>query len=178
MKQEEKRPLSYEMLGKLVPTWCRVTKYDSLASFKSLKDALQGKDMIVVLYNIHDPKSKKVINEPGHFVVINARAKGQPVEYFSSTGWTPGKEISTTHSDANIFNRLLGTNFVYNSVQFQRDLDINTCWRFVLSRCVFGHLTLKEFQRLFKQHITLSNADDVVTLMTILTTMAHDFESQ
>ena len=148
MKQEEKRALSYEMLGTLVPKWCRVTKYDSLASFKSLKDALQGKDMIVVLYNIHDPKSRKVINEPGHFVVINNRSKGPP-EYFSSTGWSPGKELSKTHSDANIFNRLLGTNFVYNSVQFQKDLDINTCWRHCLMRCVLGHLTLKEYQRLF-----------------------------
>ena len=145
MKQEEKRPLSYEMLGTLVPKWCRVTKYDSLANFKSLKEALQGSEMIVVLYNIHDPKSRKVINEPGHFIVINARAKGQPAEYFSSTGWSPGKELSKTHSDPNIFDRLLGTNFVYNSTQFQRDLDINTCWRHCLMRCVLGHLTLNSF---------------------------------
>ena len=178
MKQEEKRPLSYEMLGRLVPTWCLVTKYDALANFKTLKDALRGKSMMVVLYNIHDPKSKKVINEPGHFIVINARAKGQPVEYFSSVGWSPGKELSKTHSDAEIFNKLLGKNFVYNSVQYQRDLDINTCWRHVLTRCVFGHLTLKQYQTLFKQHVTLSSADDVVTIMTLLITMKHDFESK
>ena len=178
LKEEEKRPLSYEMLGRLLPRWCLVTKYDSLANFKTLKDALQGKEMMVVLYNLHDAKSKKLINAPGHFIVINARSKGQPVEYFSSTGWTPGKELAKTHSDPDIFNRLLGKNFVYNSVQFQRDLDINTCWRHCLMCCILGHLTLKEYQRLFKQHVTLSTADDVVTIATLLITLQHDLESQ
>ena len=178
LKEEEKRPLSYEMLGTLLPRWCLVTKYDSLANFKTLKDALQGKEMMVVLYNLHDAKSKRLINAPGHFIVINARSKGQSVEYFSSTGWTPGKELAKTHSDPDIFNRLLGKNFVYNSVQFQRDLDINTCWRHCLMRCILGHLTLKEYQRLFKQHVTLSSADDVVTIATLLITLQHDLESK
>ena len=74
LKKEVKRPLSYEMLSTLVPKWCRVTKYDSLAKFKTLKDALMGKEMMVVLYNVHDRISKKLLNMPGHFIIINTRA--------------------------------------------------------------------------------------------------------
>ena len=96
IKKEKNRPLSYEMLDTLLPKWCRVTKYDSLKNVKTLKAALQGKQMLVVLYNLHDKISKKLINAPGHFVLINTRASGQPTEYFSSMGWSPGREIATS----------------------------------------------------------------------------------
>ena len=91
IREEKKRPLSYEMLQTLLPQWCRVIKYDSLKNTKTLKAALAGKEMLVVLYNIHDRISKKLVNAPGHFIVINARARGQPTEYFSSMGWAPGR---------------------------------------------------------------------------------------
>ena len=144
LKSEVKRPLSYEMLSTLVPKWCRVTKYDSLAKFKTLKDALMGKDMMVVLYNVHDRISKKLVNMPGHFIVINARASGQPTEYFSSSGWSAGQEIAVTHSDPIIFQRLLGKSFITNTKQFEGTGDIFTCWRFCLARCILGHMTLNQ----------------------------------
>ena len=92
LKKEGKRPLSYEMLSTLVPKWCRVTRYDALAKFKTLKDALQGKQMIVVLYNVHERISRKLVNMPGHFVVINTRASGQPTEYFPLVVGAPDKK--------------------------------------------------------------------------------------
>ena len=68
IREEKKRPLSYEMLETLLPKWCRVTKYDSLKNVKTLKEALNGAQMLIVLYNLHDRISKKLINAPGHFV--------------------------------------------------------------------------------------------------------------
>ena len=175
IKEEKKRPLSYEMLETLLPKWCRVTKYDSLKNVKTLSDALKGAQMLVVLYNLHDRISKKLINAPGHFVLINTRAKGQPTEYFSSMGWSPGREIAITHSDPKIFQRLLGNNFVHNTTQFQRSGDINTCWRFILARCILGHITLAKFQALFRKKVHVSDSDDLITLMTLLITADKEF---
>ena len=73
--EEVKRPLSYEMLRDLGPSWVKVVTYDSLAKYKTLKAALGGKQMIVCLYQVHERTTKKLKNMPGHFIVINARAK-------------------------------------------------------------------------------------------------------
>ena len=176
LKKEGKRPLSYEMLSTLVPKWCRVTRYDALAKFKTLKDALQGKQMIVVLYNVHERISRKLVNMPGHFVVINTRASGQPTEYFSSSGWSPGQEIDATHSDPKIFQRLLGKSFIHNTVQFEQMGDLNTCWRWCLARSILGNRTLKQFQLLFNKKVHLDNKDDCITLMTILITAVKELQ--
>ena len=163
------------MLGKLAPKWCRVVKYDDLKSAKTLSDALKGKDCLVVLYNVHSNK-RKVLNMAGHFIVINAKSKKQPVEYFSSSGWTVSQELAATHSDASIFKRLLPKNFIYNSTKFETSGDINTCWRWCLARCVLAHITLKDFQKLFRQRVILKDTDDTIVLMTLLRTIEHDSE--
>ena len=170
---EKKRPLSYEALAKLVPKWCRVVKYDSLATAKTLREALKGKEMLVVLYNVHSNTRKKLLNMPGHFIVINSRAKG-PVEYFSSSGWSAAQELAATHSDPNIFKRLLPRNFITNSIKFEGQGDTNTCWRWVLARCVLGHLRLKDFQKLFSRKVILKDMDDTIVLISMLTTIQHD----
>ena len=177
IKKEAKRPLSYEMLETLLPKWCRVTKYDALKNVKSLKEALRGAQMLVVLYNLHDRITHKLVNAPGHFVVINSRAKGQPIEYFSSMGWGPAREIAATHSDAKIFDRLLGKNFIHNSPPFQGPGAPPPCWRYVLARCILGHITLAKFQALFRQKVHLAESDDVITLMTILTTVQKEYDA-
>ena len=163
------------MLGKLAPKWCRVVKYDDLKSAKTLSDALKGKECLVVLYNVHSNK-RKVLNMAGHFIVINAKSKKQPVEYFSSSGWTVSQELAATHSDASIFKRLLPKNFIYNSTKFETSGDINTCWRWCLARCVLAHITLKDFQKLFRQRVILKDTDDTIVLMTLLRTIEHDSE--
>ena len=175
--QEVKRPLSYEMLRRMLPSWCRFATYDSLSRFKSLKEALQGKQMLVVLYQVHDAKSKKLVNMPGHYIVLNTRAKSQPVEYFSSSGWAPSAELAATHSDKTTFTRLLGRNFIHNSVPFEKMGDMNTCWRWVLTRCVLGHVSLKDFQRLFNQKFMPKDSNDIVTLMTLLLTVKQHIKA-
>ena len=176
IKKEFKRPLSYEMLATLVPKWCRVTRYDALAKFKTLKEALQGKECMVVLYNVHEKTSRKLVNMPGHFVMINTRASGQPTEYFSSSGWGPAQEIAKTHSDPTIFKRLLGKNFIANSIAFEGRGDSNTCWRWTLARAILAHVPLKTFQALFSKKLHLEEKDDVITLMTLLITANKELQ--
>ena len=173
--EEVKRPLSYEMLQTLLPRWCKFARYDSLAKFSSLKAALGGKSILVVLYNLHDRKGK-VKNAPGHFICINARARNQPVEYFSSSGWQPAKEIAKTHSNPRVFQKLLGRNFIHNSVPFETEGDQQTCWRWVLMRCILGHVSLKEFQKLFAQKFIPNDSNDIAVLMTLLITTQKDLQ--
>ena len=172
IRENVKKPLSIEMLRTIVPSWCRVEFYDKLSKFKTLREALQGKTCICVLYQIHD-KKQNVQNKAGHFILINT-ANG--TEYFSSSGWSAAQELAATHSDPNIFKRLLPKNFVYNTTKFEGTGDINTCWRWCLARCVLGHITLKDFQKLFRQKVIVRSTDDAVILMTILRTIEHDLQ--
>ena len=86
------------------------------------------------------------------------------------------QELAATHSDPNIFKRLLPKNFIYNSTKFETSGDINTCWRWCLARCVLAHITLKDFQKLFRQRVILKDTDDTIVLMTLLRTIEHDSE--
>jgi hypothetical protein len=165
IKQEVKVPLSIEMLSKVVPKWCRVEFYDRLSKYKTLKEALRGAKCIIVLYNIHD-KKKNTLNQAGHFVLINSSAK-RP-EYFSSSGWSVAKELDVTRSDPAIFERLLGKNFIQNTVPLEKQGSSNDCWRFCLARAILADTPLKEFQKLFSNHVNLKNPDEIVTLMTML----------
>ena len=165
MKKREKEPLSIEMLAKLVPKWCRVTFYDSLGKYKTLKEAMQGKKCMAVLYQIHD-KKKNLVNRAGHFVLINV-ANGTP-EYFSSSGWDVAKELSETHSDPRILQRLLGKNFIQNKVPLEKLGATNTCWRFVLARAILMDMKLSNFQKLFQHSLQLRNPDDICTVLTML----------
>ena len=72
--------------------------------------------------------------------------------------------------------RLLPRDFVYNTTKFEGEGDINTCWRWCLARCVLGHISLKDFQKLFRQKVILRSTDDAVILMTLLKTIEHDLQ--
>ena len=165
VKRNTKQPLSIEMLTKLLPDYCRTAFYDDLAKFKNLQAALQGKNCLAILYNIHD-KAKNKLNEAGHFILINTLAGG--VEYFSSSGWDVGKELDVTNSDPKIFKRLLGSKFKRNTHPLEKMGNSNDCWRFVLARAVLAHMPLKDFIKLFSHSINLKNADEICTLLTML----------
>ena len=165
VKRNVKQPLSIEMLAKLLPDYCGTAFYDDLAKFKNLRDALQGKKCLAVLYNIHD-KAKNKLNRAGHFILINTMAGG--VEYFSSSGWDVGKELDVTNSDPNIFKKLLGSNFKRNTHPLEKMGNSNDCWRFVLARAVLASMPLKSFVKLFSHSLNLRNADEICTLLTML----------
>lgn len=167
VKKDAAAPLSIEMLAKLVPKWCRVAFYDSLKKYKTLKSAMQGKKCLAVLYQIHDSSPKRNLrNKAGHFILINV-ANGKP-EYFSSSGWSVAQELSATHSDPSIFKRLLGKKFIQNRVRLEKTGATNDCWRFVLARAILADMALPAFQKLFQHHLNLQNADDIVTILTML----------
>ena len=163
VKRNISQPLSIEMLDKLLPNYCRTAFYDDLAKFKTLKDALQGKRCIAVLYNMHS-KGKK-LNQAGHFILINTFGG---VEYFSSSGWPVWKELDVTKSDPKTFDRLLGKRFKRNTAPLEKVGDSNDCWRFVLARAVLAKMPLKKFVKLFSHSLQLSNADEICTLLTML----------
>ena len=123
IQKDVKQPLSIEMLAKLVPNYCGTAFYDDLAKYKTLTAALGGKKCLVVLYNIHDNKKNK-LNQAGHFVLINTLAGG--VEYFSSSGWSVGKELDITKSDPDIFKRLCVVRLI---------LGYSRWWRARCTRC-------------------------------------------
>ena len=164
VKRNVKQPLSIEMLAKLLPSYCGTAFYDDLAKYKTLREALQGKKCLAVLYNIHD-KSKNKLNRAGHFILINTFGG---VEYFSSSGWSVGKELDVTNSDPKIFQRLLGKKFKRNTHPLEKVGNSNDCWRFVLARAVLAKMPLKEFVKLFSHSLHLSNADEICTLLTML----------
>ena len=170
IQKDVKQPLSIEMLAKLVPNYCGTAFYDDLAKYKNLTAALGGKKCLVVLYNIHDNKKNK-LNQAGHFILINTLAGG--VEYFSSSGWSVGKELDITKSNPEIFKRLLGRNYTQNTKPLEKVGDSNDCWRFCLARAVLAKMPLKDFQKLFTHHINLTSADSIVTLMTMLSVAMH-----
>ena len=165
VKQNVKKPLSIEMLSTLLPTNAKAVFYDNLSRYKTLKDALGGKGCMVVLYNLHD-KSRKRLNQAGHFILINTMAGA--VEYFSSSGWSVAKELDITNSDPDIFRRLLGKNYITNTMPLEKVGDSNDCWRFCLARAILARMPLKKFQKLFNSHYNIKNADELVSLMTML----------
>ena len=176
IEEEVVRPLSYEDLERILPSWCGFKRYDDLAKYKTLDQAMGGKDCMAVLYNIHDKATHRTVNAPGHFILLNRRSSDNKTEYFSSTGWKPGQEIAVTHSDPNIFSRLLGQDFVYNSVPYQKDGNMNDCWRWIMCRATLGHMPLKSFQRLFSQNFIPRDSNDLVTAMTLLQTIENDLQ--
>ena len=169
IRKNVKEALSIEMMSKLVPSWCRVTFYDSLKRHKTLKSAMQGKRCMIVLYQVHD-KKKNVQNKAGHFIIINIGKGG--VEYFSSSGWSVGQELAATHSDPTTFKRLLGKKYIENRVPLEKLGNSNDCWRFCLARAILVDMSLNDFVKLFQHHLHLQNADDIVTCLTMLHTEA------
>ena len=159
--------ISTSKLKTLIPSYCRVVKYDSLKGKKSLKDVMGSAQVLIILFNIHNQKHR-VLDKPGHFFVLSTRGP-EPCVVFSSTGMSPSKEILITHSDPEVFDRILPKGTVFNSKKLQRNRSSNTCWRWCI---VFAHLCpmgLSKFQKLFSRpSLTVTNPDSLVTLVTFL----------
>jgi hypothetical protein len=103
----------------------------------------------------------------GHFVVLLRFPKY--IEYFSSFGGSPQKETQAMGQTSKILLKLLGRNFVYNSVSLQgASGSIQDCALFVLARIRLRKLKLREFQQLFKQRVVLQGADDIVAMLAVL----------
>jgi len=91
------------------------------------------------------------------------------IEYFSSLGNSPMKELELLKEPKAIFEELLGKNFNYNHRQLQSGAySVNDCAAWVLLRVYFRHLKLREFQSLFSRRITLESTDDLAAIMAVV----------
>ena len=166
LREASERTLSMAELRKIIPRYCKVKRYDALRG-KTLKDVMGSSTVLIVLWNIHD-KKPRVLNTPGHFFVISKRGPETCV-VFSSTGMTPKKELFITQSDPEVLTRILPSGTVYNNVKLQVNRDSNTCWRWGILFAHFAPMGLKKFQQLFtRPHIHISNADMLVTALTLM----------
>ena len=145
-------------LKKLLPAHATVR---TLSEIKPTRDATFGNlDCVVVLI----PSSFSKI---GHFVVLTKFPKY--IEYFSSFGGAPEKELKMLGQESKQLKTLLGSRNIYNSMELQSSsTTIQDCALFVLARVVLKKLKLRQFQQIFKSSITLKTPDDIVSMLCVL----------
>ena len=167
INREITKTIDMKSLRRVIPSYCRVVKYDSLKNAKNLAEAMKRDTVLIVLFQIHD-KKHRVLNEPGHFFVISTRGPEKCV-VFSSTGMTPTKELMITQSDPKIFERILPQGTVYNNTKLQINKDSNTCWRWCVVYAMLAPMGLKKFTSLFaRPSVSLTNSDQLITALTLL----------
>ena len=147
----ESIPISLEGIKRIgLPRNVAAVLYQNLDSTHLKKDAV-----IILL----EDKKQRI----GHFItIVNGK------EYFDSYGKSPEFALKKTNSSDKLL-RLLPKNYVRNRARLQRETgSIETCGLFCIARALFNHLTQKEFLGLFRKKTHLNNADETITLMTLL----------
>ena len=151
--------VSIGFLKKRVPANVDVIQYKTLKG-KHRAEIFHGKRAVVVLI----PKKG---TESGHFIVLLPRKNH--IEYFSSLGNSPDKELELLEEPKQIFKDLLGSHFIYNRVPLQSGkYDVKDCAAWVLARVILSKLKLREFTKLFRQRVSLLSSDDIVSFLTVL----------
>ena len=164
------RTLDMRKLREVLPKYVKVARYDELLRAKTLRQALGGHSVLILLWNIHD-KKHRVLNKPGHFFVISTKGPEKCV-VFSSTGMTPKKELFLTQSDPSLLDRILPKGAVFNSVKLQSGNDSQTCWRWCILFAHLAQIGLKNFQQLFSRpSIHITDPDILATAMTYMLTV-------
>ena len=154
LRQEMTKTLDMKTLKNMLPRYVKVARYDQLLKAKTLKDAMGGHSVLILLFNIHDSKHR-VLNQPGLV--------------FSSTGMTPKKELFITQSDPSLLDRILPKGTVYNDFKFQIGNTSETCWRWQILWAHLAQMGLKKFKSLFsKPNLHIRNPDMLATLMTFI----------
>ena len=151
-------PVSMRFIRERLPPNCRVVEYKSLKG-KHRSQVFKNTEALVVLI-------PKVGENLGHFIVLVKWSKS--IEYFSSLGGSPMKELEKLHEPKAIFEKLLGNQYNYNRRQLQSGAyNVNDCAAWVLLRVYFRKYKLREFQQLFQRRITLESSDDLVAIMAV-----------
>lgn len=150
-------PMNVGTLKRLLPSYCVVKTFDQISSRSSL---FAKHECVVMLI----PSSFSKI---GHFVVLIQRPRH--IEYFSSLGGAPEKEVAKLGQNKEKMLKLLGKNYIYNSLPLQKQSStIEDCGLHVLARVRLYKLKLRDYQQLFTSSVTLKDADDIVAMMTVL----------
>ena len=164
LEKIKQTPLDLDYIRKKLPTRCRAVEYGSLKG-KHRSQVFKETDALVVLI-------PKVGSDVGHFVVLLARGASSSaghIEYFSSLGGTPQKELHKLGEPLAIFEELLGKNYIVNTKPLQSGkYSVQDCAVWVLLRCYLRKLKLREFQELFMRSVDLQTSDDIAACMGVL----------
>lgn len=160
LRKLKQTPMDLTTLGSLLPPYAKTATYDQIKG--KHRSEVFGKHKCVVV--LIPSKFSKI----GHFVVLLRKPKA--IEYFSSLGGSPYSELSKLgQNDKDMFVKLLGKNFIYNSKALQsKSSTIHDCALFCLARIKLHELNLADFQKIFTRSLHLKNADDIVGMLTIL----------
>ena len=159
LRSIKESPVSLEFIRTRLPSKCRAVEYKTLKG-KHRSEVFKSTEALVVLI----PKKG---SKEGHFIVLIPGKKS--IEYFSSLGNNPMKELDLLHEPKAIFTELLGKNYNYNRKQLQSGAyHINDCAAWVLLRVYFRKFKLREFQSLFSRRITLETPDDLAAIMAVM----------
>jgi hypothetical protein len=152
-------PVSIGFLRKRVPKDVDVIPYSNLKG-KHRSEVFKGKRALIVLIPKKDSKM-------GHFIVLLPRR--HHIEYFSSLGNSPQRELDLLGEPKKIFEELLGKNFIYNKTKLQSgNYRIEDCAAWVLARIYLSKLKLREFVQLFLRNVQLSDPDTIVACLSVL----------
>ena len=106
LRKLKQTPMDLRTLGSLLPPYAKTVTYDQIKG--KHRSEVFGKHKCVVV--LIPSKFSKI----GHFVVLLRKPKA--IEYFSSLGGSPYSELSKLgQNDKDMFVKLLGKNFIYNS---------------------------------------------------------------
>ena len=158
IKKLKQTPMNVGSLKKVLPKYCTFKLLSQLNGHRS--ELFKNHRCICVLI----PSS---FSKMGHYVLLTAFPKY--IEYFSSLGGSPTKETAKLGQDGELLMKLLGKNYAYNSKSLQSpNTKIEDCALHVLCRSLLKDLKLREYQELFNTKVHLTNPDDMVAMMTIL----------
>ena len=159
LRRLKQTPMDLNVLGSILPSYATTMQYKQLKG-KHRSEVFRKYKCIV----LRIPSSFSKI---GHFVVLLRRPKS--IEYFSSLGGSPESELQKLGQDKAILMKLLGSNYIYNSKPLQsKQSTIHSCALHCLARIVLHDLKLQDYQKMFSRTITLTTADDIVSMLTIL----------
>ena len=159
LREIKETPVSLAFIRARLPPKCRAVEYKSLKG-KHRSEVFKNTEALVVLI----PKDG---SPQGHFIVLLPRRKS--IEYFSSLGNSPARELSLLHEPKKIFTDLLGKQFNYNHKQLQSgSYRIQDCGIWVLLRVYFRKYKLREFIELYSTRITLGSPDDLASMMGLV----------
>ena len=159
LRKIKQSPVSLEFVRARLPPKCRAVEYKTLKG-KHRSAVFANTEALVVLI----PKKNSAI---GHFIVLIPGRKS--IEYFSSLGNSPMKELGMLNEPLEIFKQLLGKQYNYNRIKLQSGAyNINDCAIWVLLRVYFRKYKLREFQSLFARRITIETSDDLAAIMGVV----------
>lgn len=153
-KKSKKYPLSNNDIYKLVDGKVRILPYSELANYDDIDKVLGYHEAAVILYETK--------NNFGHWTLIFKNEDGKTIEHFDSYGLFPDDELKFVPENFRKENNeyypiltylLMKSPYkkVYNNHRLQeKDNDVNTCGRHVVSRLIYRDLDIDDYFKMIK----------------------------